>query len=317
MEEKNKISLHSISPKKHVCVSSQFSEEYLEELFNLASSMKEHRNNVFSKLKGKVIGLLFYEPSTRTRLSFESAANRLGARCISTENASEFSSSIKGETLQDTMQMMNAYCDCVIIRHTDDMFCNKIIPLAKIPVINAGSGKLQHPTQSLLDVYTIYNHFNTLEQLHIAICGDLLRGRTVDSLVYLISKFKKVSFSFISPKNSQLKPDLKAYLEEKNIIFKEYDNLEEPLLHCDVLYMTRIQRERFDSLEEYQNAKGKCVLSNTLANTMKENAIIMHPLPRVDEIEVAVDSNKRAKYFEQAENGVYIRMAILQLLFSD
>ena len=315
MEEKS-ITLRNISPKEHVCVSQQFDEQYLKELFDLADDMKKYKKDMYSKLKGKIIGLLFYEPSTRTRLSFESAANRLGARCITTENAAEFSSAIKGETMQDTIRMMNAYCDCVIIRHSDDTFCNKIVPLATIPIINAGSGKLQHPTQALLDVYTIYDHYRKFENLHIAVCGDLFRGRTVDSLVYLMSQFKGVTFSFISPQNSQLKPNLKEYLQSKNVLFKEYEELDQPLIDCDVLYMTRVQKERFDNLEEYEKAKGKCVLTNELANTMKENAIIMHPLPRVDEIQVGVDSNKRAKYFEQAENGVIIRMALLQMLLN-
>ena len=182
-----------------------------------------------------------------------------------------------------------------------------------MPIINAGSGKKEHPTQALLDAYTIYSEFSTLKNLNIAIAGDLLRGRTVDSLVYLLSKYKN-TFYFVSPDNSKIKDDLKRFLVENNIDFFEKSSLEEVIDVVDVLYMTRIQKERFETEEEYLKAKSKIILNKELVNSMKKNAIIMHPLPRVDEIPRDIDNNIRAKYFKQAENGLWVRMALLKII---
>ena len=179
-----------ISPKEHILMSQQFSIEYIEEVFKLTDSIKKSNAKGFSDvLKGKVIAMLFYEPSTRTRFSFESAVLRLGGSCITTENAKEFSSASKGETIEDTFKMINNYADFVVMRHYEDDSSERAVKVAKIPLINAGSGKSQHPTQALLDIYTIYENFKSLENLNVAVVGDLLRGRTCDSLIYLLSKY--------------------------------------------------------------------------------------------------------------------------------
>ena len=318
MPEEFKIRLRNISPKKHICVSQQFTPEYLFELFALAEEMEENSHLYSEVLKNKIICLLFYEPSTRTRFSFESAANRLGAKCLVSENAAQFSSAIKGETIEDTIEMVNHYADFVIVRHVEDDVAYKILNSTKLPYINAGTGKTQHPTQSLLDVYTIYQNFQRLDNLKICLCGDLLRGRTVDSLVYLLSKFKNNKFYFVSPENSRIKSDLKDHLNEwqkiNNLEFVESDNLINVLPDIDILYMTRIQKERFDNPDEYELANGKFILNLQNVSTMKEQAIILHPLPRIDEIAKEVDADPRAKYFQQARNGVYIRMALLKIL---
>jgi len=186
-----------------------------------------------------------------------------------------------------------------------------------VPFINAGSGKSQHPTQALLDAYTIYNELGTLSGLKVAFVGDLLRGRTVESLVQLLSLYEKNELVFIAPENSKIKESIKNDLQDKNIKFEEKDSLESAIEDVDVLYITRIQKERFDSIDEYKQASGKLVLSGELANQMKDSAIIMHPLPRVDEIATGVDDNSRAKYFKQAENGMWVRMALLYKLLAN
>ncbi|NQZ85385.1 MAG: aspartate carbamoyltransferase [Nanoarchaeales archaeon] len=302
------------NPKKNIILSQQFSIEFLNELFKLTDFMKQNETKVSEELRGKIVSLLFYESSTRTRFSFESAVLKLGGNCITTENAAQFSSASKGETLEDSIRMVSTYCDFIILRHNEDNSSKRAVSVASVPVINAGSGKSQHPTQALLDLYTIYEEFGTLENMKFAIVGDLLRGRTCDSLVYLLSKFKGNEFFFVSPDNSKIKESLKNYLVENNLNFSEVDNLDDVLPAVDVCYMTRIQKERFESLVEYEKTKGLFILDKENVELMKDNAIIMHPLPRVDEITLDVDMNKRARYFEQAKNGLYVRMAILKLL---
>lgn len=315
---KDSINIKTLSPKEHICVSQQFSKEYLFEVFDLAKDIEENLDKYKNILSGKIACLLFYEPSTRTRLSFESAINRLGGVCMVSENASQFSSAIKGETIEDTIEMVNNYADFVIIRHTEDDIINKIINKTKIPYINAGTGKTQHPTQTLLDLYTIYRNFGRLDNLVLSFCGDLLRSRTVDSLIYTLSKFNKNKFYFVSPNNSQIKDDLKSYIDDlkkdNSITYTETEDMISSMIESDVFYMTRIQKERFDSQEEYIQTKGKYILNNKNINLMKDSAIIMHPLPRVDEISSEIDNDKRAKYFEQAKNGLYIRMAVMKIL---
>jgi aspartate carbamoyltransferase catalytic subunit len=310
----DKIKLSDIDPKKHLCVSQQFSEQYIEELFELTSKIKNNSKDFDKELENKIVSMLFYEASTRTDLSFQSAVKRLGGTINSVPNPSQFSSAKKGETLRDTVMMLNSYGDFHIIRHPDNDFSRDVIEKTTKPFINAGSGTTQHPTQSLLDIYTVYENFRRLDNLRITICGDLFRGRTVDSLVYILSKYKNNKFIFVSPKNSKIKPELKKYLEDKNINFTETEDLERSLKESDVFYMTRIQKERFEKEEEYEEAKGKFKIDLKNINLMPEKSILLHPLPRVDEISEGVDKNFRAKYFEQAENGVYIRMAVLKIL---
>jgi len=308
------INLKKVNPKKNIVLSQQFTKEYLDIIFKLSTQMKKDYSKFISTLKGKVVAMLFYEASTRTRFSFESAVLRLGGSCITIENANEFSSVSKGETLEDTIKMANNYADIIVLRHFEDDSTKRAVSVSDVPIINAGSGKSQHPTQALLDLFTIYEEFGTLSNLKIAVVGDLLRGRTCDSMVYLLSKFENNIFYFVSPLNSKVKESLKEHLKENNINFYENDSLEQVLPEVDVCYMTRVQKERFSTKEEYEEAKGKYILDNRNVNIMKDKAIIMHPLPRVDEISVEVDTNKRARYFEQAKNGLYVRMALLKNL---
>lgn len=303
-----------ISPYKHIITSQQFDKQYLTDLFKLTKYMKENEFNVSDELRNKIIAMLFYEPSTRTRFSFEAACHRLGATKVTTENAKEFSSASKGETLKDTIRIINGYADFIVIRHHEDDSAEVAASVSEIPIINGGAGKGQHPTQALLDVYTIYDAFGRLDNLNIAVVGDLLRGRTVNSLVYILSKYPDNKFWFISPENSRAKDGIKEHLKENNLEFVETNKLDENLSKVDLVYMTRIQKERFNDPQEYEKAKGKFIMTKDNVKLMKDNAIIMHPLPRVDEIHPSVDPDKRAKYFEQARNGLYVRMALLKLL---
>ena len=302
----------SLSPYKHVIRSQQFTFDYIEELFDLTDFMKKNEFDVSSHLKNRIVAMLFYEPSTRTRLSFEAAAIRLGASKITTENAKEFSSISKGETLEDTINIVQSYADYIILRHFEDHSSEIAANISSKPVINAGSGKGQHPTQALLDVYTIQENFKRLDNLKIGVVGDLLRGRTVESLVYLLSKFNNNKFYFISPDNSKIKDGIKKYLLENKIDFIESNNLEENMSDFDVLYMTRVQKERFENIREYESAK--IILSQKNIKLLNQKSIIMHPLPRVDEISIQIDQDSRSKYFEQARNGLYVRMAVLSII---
>ena len=302
----------SLSPYKHVIRSQQFTFDYIEELFDLADFMKKNEFDVSSHLKNRIVAMLFYEPSTRTRLSFEAAAIRLGASKITTENAKEFSSVSKGETLEDTINIVQSYADYIILRHFEDNSSEIAANISSKPVINAGSGKGQHPTQALLEVYTIQENFKRLDNLKIGVVGDLLRGRTVESLVYLLSKFNNNKFYFISPDNSKIKDGIKNYLLENKIDFIESNDLEENMSDFDVLYMTRVQKERFENIREYESAK--IILSQKNIKLLNQKSIIMHPLPRVDEISIQIDQDSRSKYFEQARNGLYVRMAVLSII---
>jgi aspartate carbamoyltransferase catalytic subunit len=300
---------------RHIISSNQFDIEYIQNIINLTAEIKNNPEKFSQELKGKVGATLFYEPSTRTRFSFESALHRLGASVIMTENGGEFSSVSKGETIEDSVKVIANYSDVIIMRHKDDDSSERAAQASPVPIINAGSGKTQHPTQALLDVCTIFENFNRLENLKIAVVGDLLRGRTCDSLVQLLSLYQGNKFYFVSPENSRIKNKLRDELLKNNIDFIETEDLNSVLSEVDVLYMTRIQKERFDTEDEYLKAKGKIILNKENLRLLKENAIIMHPLPRIDEITVDVDKDPRAKYFEQAGNGLWARMAILVAIF--
>lgn len=306
--------INQLSPYKHIVRSQQFSHEFLQEVFQLATEMKANETKFRDALKGKIVAMLFYEPSTRTRLSFESAAVRLGADKITTENAKEFSSAAKGETIEDTIKVLNAYADFIIIRHFENDAAEKAIATATKPIINAGTGKGQHPTQALLDLFTIYENFGKTSGLTILFVGDLLRGRTVNSLVYLLAKYPDNKFIFVSPENCRIKDTIKEHLHEHNIDYTETDKLQDVLDKADVMYVTRVQKERFDDPQEYEETRGKFIINKQSTATLRKDAIIMHPLPRIDEISTEIDEDPRAKYFEQAHNGVYVRMALLKLL---
>ncbi len=255
---------------------------------------------------------LFYEPSTRTRFSFEAAMLKLGGGVITTENASEFSSAAKGETLEDSIRVINQYADVIVIRHPEKGASARAASVSNIPVLNAGDGAGQHPTQALLDLYTIKKEASKIDGVSIAFVGDLKNGRTVRSLSYLLGKYKNVRVYFISPKGLRIGDDIKEYLRKQKVSYEEMETWDETLPKVDVLYQTRIQKERFKSPAEYKKYKGVYILTMKEVSKMKKGAIVMHPLPRVDEITTDVDKSEKAVYFRQAKYGLLIRMALLK-----
>lgn len=302
---------------QHIIKTQVFTREFLNEVFNLSREMRKlvTDGQVAKVLSDKLIATLFYEESTRTRLSFEAAAKRLGASVLSSANARQFSSVSKGETLEDTILTLSGYVDCIILRYHKEGGAARAAHVSKVSIINGGDGKGQHPTQSLLDLFTIEDELGQIDGLSVALVGDLQHGRTVHSLAYLLGKFDKIKLYLISPQNLSMPNHIIQYLERHNIQFIEMEDFSN-IGEFDVLYQTRIQKERFDSLELYENSKGKLIVTRDIVNRMKNDSIILHPLPRVDEIRYGVDDNHRAKYFIQAENGVYVRMALLKMLLS-
>ncbi|XP_020888580.1 aspartate carbamoyltransferase, chloroplastic isoform X2 [Arabidopsis lyrata subsp. lyrata] len=289
----------------------QFDREMLSAIFDVAREMEkiEKSSSQSEILKGYLMATLFYEPSTRTRLSFESAMKRLGGEVLTTENAREFSSAAKGETLEDTIRTVEGYSDIIVMRHFESGAARKAAATANIPVINAGDGPGEHPTQALLDVYTIQSEIGKLDGISVALVGDLANGRTVRSLAYLLAKFKDVKIYFVSPEIVKMKDDIKDYLTSNGVEWEESSDLMEVASKCDVVYQTRIQRERFgERLDLYEAARGKYIVDKDLLGVMQKKAIIMHPLPRLDEITADVDADPRAAYFRQAKNGLFIRM---------
>lgn len=255
---------------------------------------------------------LFYEPSTRTRFSFEAAMLRLGGNVISTENAREFSSAAKGETLNDSIAVVGSFADVIVLRHFEEGAAKRAGEASSVPIINAGDGPGQHPTQAILDLYTVWKELGRLDQIHIAMVGDLKHGRTVRSLAYLLGKYDGIKITFVSPRALRIGTDVKQYLAKHGVEYVEKENWQAALKEVDVVYQTRIQKERFKSLREYQKYEHKYVLSKKKAMTMKTGSIIMHPLPRVGEIQTEVDALPQAKYFKQVKYGLYIRMALLE-----
>jgi aspartate carbamoyltransferase catalytic subunit len=239
---------------------------------------------------------------------------RLGGSVITTENAREFSSAAKGESLSDSTRIMNGYADVIVMRHNEAGSAARASEISCIPVINAGDGAGQHPTQALLDMYTIVDAFPEKNSLKIAMVGDLRYGRTVRSLSYLLTKYENVEIIFVSPPVCKMEGDIKAYLDKSNVPWREETDLAKVAPEVDCVYMTRIQKERFHDPEDYKTAAGRYILTPERVRTMKPDAIIMHPLPRVDEIPKEVDDDPRARYFQQAMNGLYVRMALLYLL---
>jgi aspartate carbamoyltransferase catalytic subunit len=306
-------------PLKHIIESQQFDRELLELVFRTADRMKADLTGErhFAKaLEGRIMASLFYEPSTRTRFSFESAMLRLGGSVITTENAREFSSAAKGESLADSTRIMNGYADVIVMRHNEAGSAARAAEISEVPVINAGDGAGQHPTQALLDMYTISDAFSGFHRLKIAMVGDLRYGRTVRSLAYLLTKYENVEIIFVSPPVCKMERDIKAYLDKSRLPWCEESDLASVAPEVDCIYMTRIQKERFHDPDDYKAAASKYILSPDRVRTMKSDAIIMHPLPRVDEIPKEVDEDPRARYFQQARNGLYIRMALLYLLLN-
>ncbi len=283
------------------------SREDILYLIEMAQEFEKHPNREL--LKGKVIATLFYEPSTRTRLSFETAANRLGARVIGFTDA-KVSSVSKGETLKDTILMVSNYADVIVMRHYIEGAAQYASEVAPVPIVNAGDGAHQHPSQCLLDLYTIYQTQGRLENLNIYLVGDLRYGRTVHSLIMAMRHFNP-TFHFIAPKELAMPEEYKLYCREHKIKYFEHEEFNEDVIaDADILYMTRVQKERFSDLMEYERVKNVYILKNDMLGKARPNMKILHPLPRVNEIAYDVDANPHAYYIQQAKNGLFAREAI-------
>ena len=282
-----------------------------EEILDLLEKTKKFEENPNRRvLEGKVIATLFFEPSTRTRLSFETAVNRLGGRVIGFSDAATTSSS-KGETLKDTIMMVSNYADLIIMRHYLEGAARYASEISSIPIVNAGDGANQHPSQKMLDLYSIYKTQGTLQNLNITMVGDLKYGRTVHSLLMAMSHFNP-TFHFVAPDELKMPEEYKEFCRQNNISYEEHsDFTEEVINRADILYMTRVQRERFTDLIEYEKVKNVYTLHNQMLNGSKPNLRVLHPLPRVNEISYDVDDNPKAYYFQQAQNGLYARQAII------
>ena len=299
----------------HIISTKQFLDKHiLSDLFSLADQMeqRDRERKLVKTLDGRVLACIFYEPSTRTRFSFESAMLKLGGTTITTENATQFSSVTKGETLHDTITVISQYADVIVLRHYEEGSAKIASEVSSVPVINAGDGTGEHPTQALLDLYTIQKEFGRVDNLKIALVGDLLYGRTIHSLLNLLALYKGIELYMVAPEQLKLPTRYKENLTENNIKFHELKDLHDVAGLANVIYMTRVQRERFSDKEEYEKLKDCYIINNDMMKTLQKDAIILHPLPRVSEISVEVDIDKRAAYFRQTRNGLYIRMALLE-----
>ncbi|MBV8527884.1 MAG: aspartate carbamoyltransferase [Candidatus Dormibacteraeota bacterium] len=296
---------------RHVVSSEQFHTEELAALFARAEALDGVRDQ---RLSQRIMASLFYEPSTRTRLSFESAMLRLGGSILGTEAAHTFSSAIKGETLEDTVRMVSTYADIIVLRHDQQGAAARAAAVATVPVINAGDGPGEHPTQALLDLFTIQREVGHIDGVSIAFCGDLRFGRTARSLALLMAQYPGVRFIFVAPPVVQVGADIIARLDERRVPYTLTDSLRDVIGDVDVVYQTRVQRERFTDPSEFEQANSAFRIDRNLMRLLRPDAVLMHPLPRVDEIASEVDSDPRAAYFRQAANGVTIRMALLDTL---
>lgn len=298
----NRIAMHNF------VTIADLSREKILYLIKLAQEFEKHPNREI--LKGRVVATLFFEPSTRTRLSFETAANRLGARVIGFSDA-KVTSATKGETLKDTILMVANYADVIVMRHYIEGAAQYASEVAPVPIINAGDGAHQHPSQCMLDLYSIYKTQGTLENLEICLVGDLKYGRTVHSLIMAMRHFNP-TFHFIAPKELAVPDEYKQYCKDNGIKFMEHTDFnDEVISKADILYMTRVQKERFSDLMEYEKVKNVYILKNDMLKNVRTNMKILHPLPRVNEIEYDVDKNIHAYYIQQAQNGLYAREAII------
>lgn len=286
---------------------SDYTKEEILDILQSAAAFEAEPNR--KTLDGKVVATLFFEPSTRTRLSFETAANRLGGRIIGFSDAATSSSS-KGETLHDTIQMVSSYADVIVMRHPLEGAARYASEVSKVPIINAGDGANQHPSQTLLDLYSILKTQGTLENLNIVLVGDLKYGRTVHSLIQAMYHFNP-TFRFIAPPELKMPDEYKLFCRKHHITYTESTELEGNFNDADILYMTRVQKERFQDLEEYERVKDTYTLQKAMLEQTKPNLRILHPLPRVSEIAYDVDQSEKAYYFQQAQNGLYVRQAII------
>jgi aspartate carbamoyltransferase len=292
----------------------QFTNQQLNHIMNTAAQYEKRvkGGEVIHDLDGMVVASLFFEPSTRTRLSFESAINRTGAKCISMADAGS-SSSAKGETLEDTIRTVDGYVDVIVMRHPVKGAAQTAADMAEHPVINGGDGAGQHPTQALLDIYTMRKEKGHIGGQTITLLGDLKYGRTVHSLSYFMQQFG-VKMIFASPDSLKMPEEITKELRERGADIVETGDIKEALSKSDFVYVTRVQRERFSDAAEYERCKGSYIVNRELLKAAKKDIVILHPLPRVDEIALEVDSYKGAAYFRQAHNGMYLRMALLGLV---
>lgn len=296
---------------KHLIDPMDFSIEELDEIFCLAQDIMKSPEKYSKICDGKILATLFYEPSTRTRFSFEAAMMRLGGKVLGFSEPNSSSAS-KGETLADTIKMVSIYSDIIAMRHPLEGSARVATQFSSVPIINAGDGGHQHPTQTLADLLTITCLKGKLTGHTIGICGDLRYGRTVHSLIKAMSRYKGTKFILISPKELRIPAYIKEeFIQRKNIEFREVERLDDVIEELDILYMTRIQKERFFNEEEYLRLKDSYILDEEKMKHAKEDMIVMHPLPRVNEIAMEVDSDKRASYFKEAECGMYVRMALM------
>jgi aspartate carbamoyltransferase catalytic subunit len=296
---------------RHVVESQQFTVPMLMDLFNRSRGMERvvARGGTLD-YQNKIMATLFYQPSTRTRFSFEAAMHRLGGRVLSTEHARSFSSEIEAEQVEDSIRIIGSYSDVIVIRHHEEGGARRAAQVSPVPVINAGDGNGgQHPTQALLDLYTIYRE-RPLDGLSVAIIGELDRGRTARSLAYLLAKFERVKIFFVSPPELQMKSDILEYLDEHDVHYQLESEIERVIGEVDVVYQTRIRPERL------QDARGlaRFAIDSAVLRKMKSDAMILHPLPRTVELDKKIDDDPRALYFRQAVNGLYVRMALLTML---
>lgn len=300
----------------HIIQSQQFTVPLIWELFERTNTMKRIvQRGGTSDYSRYIMATLFYAPSTRTRFSFESAMYRLGGKVISTEHAKEFSSEFKEDRIEDTIRIYGNYCDLIVLRHYEVGGAARAAQYSSVPIINAGDGSGgQHPTQALLDLYTIYDELGKLDGLKVALIGALDQGRTARSLAYLLSKFERIKLYFVAPSELQIKSDILDHLEEKNVAYELLDNAEKIIPEVDVIYQTRIDSDRLTQKDIDLSVYN--ITANVL-RMMKKDAIIMHPLPRSVEISRDIDSDPRAAYFRQATNGLYVRMALITMLLDN
>lgn len=290
-----------------------FSIEEIDELLSLSQKIIDNPKNYQKVCEGKILATLFFEPSTRTRLSFESAMKRLGGDVIGFSEANSTSVS-KGESLKDTIKTVSCYADIIAMRHPKEGSAGEACLHTEVPFINAGDGKNQHPSQTLTDLLTIKSLKKSLNNHTVGLCGDLENGRTVHSLVKALSRYSGIKFVFISPNELKMPSYIKEELSKNNNSFIETSSLDDVIADLDILYMTRIQKERFDDVKEYERLKDFYVLDKEKLNKAKSDMIVMHPLPRVNEISEDVDNDERAVYFKQAKYGMFVRMALIMKL---
>lgn len=298
---------------KHVLSCEQYTRESLENLYELTDKIVKNPEDFRHALENKIIATMFFEPSTRTRLSFESAILRLGAKVISTENASANSSARKGETIEDTIKVVQEYADAIVMRHSDDKSAEKAASVAKVPILNAGSGKGEHPSQALLDVYTIRKHKGKIDGIKVAILGDLIYGRTIHSLLRLLSLYDNIEIYGLSKKEFALPEKYVKMLLDKNIQYTICNSFDDIPKDIDVMYHTRIQSERFDG----DFGKEEYIINKEVLDRFSKETLVLHPLPRLEEISTDIDDDPRAVYFEQAHNGVPVRMSLILKAFEE